>query len=148
MAPSGTYVPSPSRYAADQVAEFETSDGARANTMQGLPIVVVTSIGAKSGNIRKTPLMRVEHGGKYLAVASKGGAPENPLWYYNLKANPRVVVQDGAARTEMTARELAGPERDEWWARAVEAFGNYAVYQTKTDRLIPILLLEPADRRA
>jgi F420H(2)-dependent quinone reductase len=104
--------------------------------------VIVTSRGAKTGKIRKTPLMRVEHNGQYAVVASQGGAPTHPVWYHNLVANPHVELQDGPVRQDMTARELNGSERDEWWQRAVDAFPDYAEYQTRTDRLIPVFVLE------
>jgi deazaflavin-dependent oxidoreductase (nitroreductase family) len=110
----------------------------------GLPIVVITSRGAKSGNLRKNPVMRVEHDGVYAAVASKGGAPEHPEWYYNLVADPQVDLQDGPEPASYVARIASGQERAEWWARAVAAFPNYAEYQTKTDREIPVFLLERA----
>jgi deazaflavin-dependent oxidoreductase (nitroreductase family) len=140
---STEYVPSPQQWVRDQVETFEGSDGAQANTMRGRPIVVLTMRGAKSGNIRKVPLMRVEHGGAYLAVASVGGAPKNPVWVHNVRAEPRLALQDGADLFEVVARELApGEERDTWWARAVEAFPLYADYQRRTDRLIPLFLLE------
>ncbi|MDX6206180.1 MAG: hypothetical protein QOF39_2237, partial [Frankiales bacterium] len=108
-------------------------------------VVVVTSLGARSGKVRKNPLMRVEHGGRYAAVASQGGAPTNPTWYYNLKAHPLVEVQDGPTRQDMTARELSGEERAVWWDRAVAAYPDYADYQLKTERQIPVFLLEPVD---
>ncbi len=145
MSVTGDYAPSPRDFVRDQVELFERTDGAEGNTMQGLPIIVLTTVGAKSGKIRKTPLMRVEHDGRYLVVASQGGAPTHPNWYYNLIADPHVALQDGPDRRDYVARELDGAERDEWWARAVEAFPPYADYQRKTDRRIPIFLLEPAD---
>ena len=111
--------------------------------MRGMPVVILTSLGAKTGKIRKTPLMRVEHNGQYAVVASKGGAPAHPVWYHNLVANPHVELQDGPVRQDMTARELIGSERDEWWLRAVDAFSDYAEYQTRTDRQIPVFVLEP-----
>jgi deazaflavin-dependent oxidoreductase (nitroreductase family) len=139
---TGEYEPCSSAWVRDQVAEYEASGGQRANTLRdtGLPIVVVTMHGNKSGKLRKIALMRVEHDGDYLLVASKGGAPEHPVWYHNLQADPHVTVQDGPEPVDMTVRELDGAERETWWARAVEAFPNYADYQTKTDRVIPILL--------
>ncbi len=138
----GEYAPSTSAWARKQAEAFEASDGAEANTMRGMPIILLTSVGAKTGKLRKTALMRVEHDGEYLAVASLGGAPEHPVWYYNLKKQPHVELQDGAERHDYTARELEpGAERDEWWARAVEAFPDYADYQVKTDRLIPVFVL-------
>ncbi len=129
----------------DQVARYEATDGREANTLRdtGLPVVVFTTRGKKSGKIRKMALMRVEHDGAYAMVASQGGAPEHPSWYFNLKADPdALMVQDGADRFDATARELEGEEREVWWKRAVAAYPNYAVYQTRTDRLIPVLLAE------
>jgi deazaflavin-dependent oxidoreductase (nitroreductase family) len=140
---NGTYEPSPSQHARDQVEQYERSGGREANTLRGVPIIVLTSVGAKTGNLRKTPLMRVEHEGRYAVVASKGGAPEHPVWYYNLVADPHVELQDGPSPQDMTARELAGAEREEWWARALQVWPDYAAYQRKTDRLIPVFLLEP-----
>jgi F420H(2)-dependent quinone reductase len=144
MAIEGEYAPSPAAWVRDQVKEYEGSGGTKGTTLRDteMPVVVVTNRGAKSGKVRKTPLMRVEHDGEYLAVASKGGAPENPLWYYNLRANPDVEVQDGAGKWEMTAREISGDERAVWWERAVAAYPPYAEYQERTTRLIPVFLLE------
>ena len=113
--------------------------------VSGRPIVLVTIRGAKSGKLRYTPLMRVEHDGRYAVVASKGGAPENPVWYYNLVANPHVELQDGTETKEYDARELTGDERQEWWDRSVAAYPPYAEYQKKTDRLIPVFVLEPRE---
>jgi len=110
-----------------------------------MPVVVVTNRGARSGKIRKTPVMRVEHEGRYAVVASKGGAPKNPVWYYNLKANPRVEVQDGPVKREMVAREVTGDEKAQWWERAVAAYPDYADYQARTRRQIPVFVLEPVD---
>jgi deazaflavin-dependent oxidoreductase (nitroreductase family) len=126
------------------VEAYEGSGGTTGTTLRdtGLPVVIVTNRGAKSGKIRKTPLMRVEHEGSYAAVASRGGAPEHPLWYHNLRVHPDVEVQDGPQKWEMTARELIGEERDAWWERAVAAYPPYAEYQTKTSRLIPVFVLE------
>jgi F420H(2)-dependent quinone reductase len=145
MPVTGEYEPSPRRWVRDQVDLFEGSSGTEGTTLldTGLPVVIVTSLGAKTGKVRKTPLMRVEHDGRYAAVASLGGAPKNPVWYYNLKANPRVQLQDGPMRSDLIARELSGSERDEWWQRAVAAYPPYAEYQTKTTRLIPVFVLEP-----
>ncbi|MGM0384896.1 MAG: nitroreductase family deazaflavin-dependent oxidoreductase [Actinomycetota bacterium] len=140
----GEYVPSPREYVRKQVEEFESSDGTRGHLMRGYPIVVITMRGARSGTLRKVPLMRVEHGGRYAIIASMGGAPTHPLWYHNLKAHPEAVLQDGAQRIDVLARELEGEERPEWWERAVTAFPDYADYQRRTDRLIPVFLLEPA----
>jgi len=143
MTLSGTYVASPSRRAAEQVELYERSEGREGTTMRGMPVVVLTTRGARTGNIRKTPLMRVEHDGDYAVVASQGGAPTHPKWYYNLLAHPEVQLQDGPVKQDMAARELAGEEREIWWKRAVEAFPDYADYQTKTQRLIPVFVLEP-----
>jgi deazaflavin-dependent oxidoreductase (nitroreductase family) len=110
-----------------------------------MPVVLLTMKGAKSGKIRKVPLMRVEHDGRYAAVASLGGAPKHPVWYYNLVADPRVQVQDGASQMSMVAREIHGDEKADWWKRAVEAYPDYADYQKKTDREIPVFVLEPAE---
>ncbi|MGO8686713.1 MAG: nitroreductase family deazaflavin-dependent oxidoreductase [Candidatus Dormibacteria bacterium] len=143
MPVEGEYEPSPFQWARDQVAEYEASGGQRGNVQQptGLPVVIVTTRGNRSGKVRKFPLMRVEHGGRYALVASKGGTPENPQWYHNLVTHPtEVMVQDGPAPFDVTVRELSGDERAEWWARAVEAYPPYAEYQTKTPRLIPVFL--------
>ena len=141
----GEYAPSPSDWSRKQAEAFEASDGAEANTLRGRPIILLTTVGAKSGKLRKTPLMRVEHDGKYAVVASRGGAPEQPQWYWNLVANPQVEVQDGADRGDYLAREMTGDERALWWARAVESWPPYAEYQTKTDRLIPVFVLSPVE---
>jgi deazaflavin-dependent oxidoreductase (nitroreductase family) len=145
MTLQGTYEPSPTRWVREQVAEFEASNGARANTLArtGDPIVVITSVGATSGKLRKNPVMRVEHEGRYLAVASYGGRPEDPVWADNFRAHPEVDLQDGPDKATYTVRELPeGPERDEWWERAVATWSTYGEYQMKTDRLIPLFLLE------
>jgi deazaflavin-dependent oxidoreductase (nitroreductase family) len=139
----GEYAPSPSKWARDQADEYERSKGERANTLldTGWPIIVVTTRGNKTGKIRKTPLMRVEHDGEYALVASMGGAPKHPVWYYNLVAHPdEVVVQDGADRFDVDVRELSGSEREAWWARAVAAYPPYAEYQTRTERVIPVFV--------
>jgi deazaflavin-dependent oxidoreductase (nitroreductase family) len=142
----GEYEPSPQGWVRDQVAEYESSGGTRASTLRdtGLPVVVITNRGVRSGKVRKTPLMRVEHDGRYAAVASQGGAPKHPNWYYNFRAEPRVELQDGSRKQAMIAREVTGDERAEWWARAVAAYPPYAEYQQKTSRLIPVFVLEPA----
>jgi len=142
----GEYEPSPRRWVRDQVDLFESSGGTAGTTLMdtGMPVVIITNVGARSGKVRKTPLMRVEHDGRYAAVASQGGSPKNPLWYYNFVANPRVELQDGPKRITMIARELAGDEREQWWERAVAAYPPYAEYQTKTSRQIPVFVLEPA----
>jgi deazaflavin-dependent oxidoreductase (nitroreductase family) len=140
----GEYEPSREQFVRDQVELYERSGGTEGTTMRGLPVIVLTSRGAKSGKIRKTPLMRVEHDGRYAVVASLGGAPKHPTWYHNLRADPHVELQDGPVKQDMTARELSGEERSQWWDRAVAAFPDYAEYQTKTDRVIPVFVLEPA----
>jgi deazaflavin-dependent oxidoreductase (nitroreductase family) len=132
-------------WARKQAEEFESSGGTRANTMRGLPIVLLTSRGARSGKLRKTPLMRVESAGRYAVVASLGGAPKHPVWYYNLKAEPHVELQDGPVKQDLVARELTGDEKAKWWEIAVDAFPNYADYQRRTDREIPVFVLESAD---
>jgi len=145
MTLQGTYEPSPTRWVREQVAEFESSNGARANVLArtGDPIVVITSVGATSGKLRKNPVMRVEHEGRYLAVASYGGRPEDPVWADNFRAHPEVDLQDGPAKATYAVRELPeGPERDAWWERAVATWSTYGEYQKKTDRLIPLFLLE------
>src|SRR6195952_2207584 len=142
---SGEYAPSPSDWSRQQAEQYESSGGTVAGDLRGLPVIVLTTLGAKSGKIRKTPLMRVEHDGEYVVVASKGGAPEHPTWYYNIVDAPLVELQDGAVRKDYTPRELSGDERAVWWDRAVEAWPAYADYQTKTDRLIPLFLLTPTD---
>jgi len=144
MALTGTYVPSKQQWVRDQVAEFESSDGARANTLRGGtdPIVVITSVGAKSGALRKNPVMRVERDGSYLAVASLGGSDRNPEWYHNLLAHPEVELQDGPERHTYTARVLSGDERREWWDHAVATWPTYGEYQKRTEREIPVFLLE------
>jgi len=146
---TGTYEPSPSDWAREQAERFEQSGGREGNALRGMPIVVLTSVGAKSGKLRKTPLMRVEHNGEYAVVASLGGAPNNPVWYYNLKKNPHVELQDGAVKRDYLAREVTGPEKAVWWERAVAAYPDYADYQKKTSRQIPVFVLTPmtdADR--
>ncbi|NEC28227.1 nitroreductase family deazaflavin-dependent oxidoreductase [Streptomyces sp. SID8111] len=144
----GEYEPSPTQWVREQVELYESSGGTKGTTLRdtGLPVVVLTTLGARSGKLRKTPVMRVEHEGRYAAVASLGGAPKHPVWYHNIKAHPRVELQDGSVRRDMTAREITGEEKAEWWKRAVEAFPPYAEYQQKTDREIPVFVLEPDDR--
>jgi len=141
----GEYEPSPRQWVRDQVQLYETSGGSDGTTLMdtGLPVVIITNVGAKSGKVRKTPLMRVEHEGRYAAVASQGGSPKNPLWYYNFVANPQVELQDGTKKTPMVARQVSGDEREQWWERAVAAYPPYAEYQTKTSRQIPVFVLEP-----
>ena len=139
----GEYAPSPSAWARDQAETIENSGGTEGTTMRGMPVVVITSVGAKTGKLRKTPLMRVEHNGEYAAVASLGGAPQNPVWYNNLVKNPRVELQDGPHKGEYTAREVFGDEKAIWWERAVAAYPDYADYQKKTERQIPVFVLSP-----
>ncbi|NMH98090.1 nitroreductase family deazaflavin-dependent oxidoreductase [Pseudonocardia acidicola] len=143
MSLSGEYEPSPEQWVRDQVEEYESSGGTRGTTLNGRPVIILTTRGARSGKLRKSPLMRVEHDGSYAAVASLGGAPKNPVWYYNVKADPQVELQDGPERRDYTARELTGDEKATWWDRAVAAFPDYADYQRKTDREIPVFVLEP-----
>ncbi|KOG46929.1 nitroreductase family deazaflavin-dependent oxidoreductase [Streptomyces decoyicus] len=140
----GEYEPSPEQWVRDQVELYESSGGEEGTTMRGLPVVVLTTRGAKSGKIRKSPLMRVAHDGTYAVVASMGGAPRHPVWYHNVVADPRVELQDGPVRQDMTAREVTGEEKALWWGRAVEAYPDYDDYQEKTDRRIPVFVLEPA----
>ncbi|KXF49599.1 nitroreductase [Rhodococcus sp. SC4] len=139
----GTYEPSTRDISREQVELYERSNGAEGNTRHGLPVVIVTSIGARSRALRKTPLMRVEHQGRYALVASLGGGPRHPVWYHNLRAHPHVELQDGPAKVDYLAREVTGSERDDWWNRAVAAFPMYADYQEQTDRIIPVFVLEP-----
>ena len=145
MTLDGEYEPSPSKWVRDQVTAYEASDGREANTLRGRPdwpIVVITSRGATSGKLRKNPVMRVEHDGVYAAVASQGGAPEHPAWFHNFVADPEVALQDGPEPHRYRARIAEGAERAEWWERAVAAYAPYADYQRRTDREIPVFLLE------
>ena len=153
---NGEYEPSTAQFVRDQVELYESSGGTEGTTLsvlvtreedeglRDLPVVILTTLGAKSGKIRKSPLIRVEHDGNYAAVASAGGAPKHPVWYRNTMADPRVELQDGPVRRDMLAREVTGDEKAVWWARAVEAFPDYAEYQKNTDREIPVLVLEPS----
>jgi F420H(2)-dependent quinone reductase len=142
---NGEYAPSTASRARKQAETYEATGGAEAGDLQGKPIIVLTSVGARSGKLRKTALMRVEHDGVYAVVASMGGAPKHPVWYWNLLANPLVELQDGEERHDYRAREVDGDERRDWWDRAVEAWPAYASYQTRTERRIPVLVLEPVD---
>ena len=139
---SGEYEPSTSEWARTQAERYEATNGEEAGDLRGMPVIVLTSLGAKSGKLRKTALMRVEHDGVYAVVASLGGAPKHPVWYYNLKANPVVELQDGATKLDYSVREVSGEEKAVWWARAVAAYPPYADYQEKTDREIPVFVLE------
>jgi len=143
----GEYAPGTSAWARTQAERYEASDGVDAPTLRdtGLPIIVLTTLGAKSGKLRKTALMRVEHDGVYAVVASRGGAPQHPQWYFNLVANPLVELQDGAERHDYIAREVTGDEKAVWWERSVAAYPPYAEYQTRTDRQIPVFVLERQD---
>jgi F420H(2)-dependent quinone reductase len=138
--------PDPAGWVREQIETWERSGGTEGTTLRdtGLPIVIVVNRGVRSAQLRRTPLMRVEHDGSYLAVGSKGGAPKNPAWVANLRADPKVEVWDGPQRADLVARELDGDERAVWWERAVAAFPNYAQYQQKTERRIPVFVLEPA----
>jgi deazaflavin-dependent oxidoreductase (nitroreductase family) len=140
---TGEYQPSTSEWARTQAERFEASGGAEANLLRGVPIIVLTTVGAKSGALRKTALMRVEHDGRYAVVASKGGAPDEPKWGENMRRHPHVELQDGAVKRDYLARELSGDERAVWWGRATVVWPDYDVYQTKTDRQIAIFVLEP-----
>jgi len=141
--PDEEFEPHPFDWVRKQVEEYESSGGTRGTTLRGMPVVLLTLKGARSGKVRKIPLMRVEHDGHYAAVASIGGAPKNPVWYYNLSAHPNITLQDGPATYELVAREVTGPEKEQWWERAVAAFPDYANYQAKTSRVIPVFVLEP-----
>ncbi|NNG19562.1 nitroreductase family deazaflavin-dependent oxidoreductase [Naumannella sp. ID2617S] len=142
MAIEGKYVPSPTQWVRDQVEAIEAAGDTRAAQVMDRPVVLLTMLGV-SGNVRKVPLMRVEHDGVYAAVASKGGAPEHPKWYANLRKNPVIDLMDGTRTWTARARELSGAEREQWWERCVAAYPPYADYQTRTDRQIPVLVLEP-----
>ncbi|MET7656838.1 MULTISPECIES: nitroreductase family deazaflavin-dependent oxidoreductase [unclassified Streptomyces] len=143
----GEYEASPTQWVRDQVERYERSGGTEGTTLldTGMPVILLTTRGAKSGKLRKTPLMRVEHDGRYALVASLGGAPKHPVWYFNVKTEARVELQDGPRKQDMTAREVTGTEKAEWWERAVAAYPPYADYQEKTDREIPVFVVEPAD---
>jgi deazaflavin-dependent oxidoreductase (nitroreductase family) len=141
----GEYEPSPVAFVRDQVALIESSGGLEGITdPEGRGVIVLTTLGAKSGKIRKSALMRVEHEGAYVVVASQGGSRKNPVWYFNVQANPLVELQDGPERNDYVARELAGVEREEWWQRAVTTFPPYGEYQKRTERVIPVFILERA----
>ena len=145
MALTGEYVPSSSQWVRDQVEEFEASDGQRANTLPDhpeWPIVVITSVGHRSGKLRKNPVMRVEHDGAYAAIASKGGHPEHPEWFHNFVAHPEVDLQDGAEKHTYRARLVEGEERSVWWERSVAVFPRYDEYRASTEREIPVFVLE------
>jgi F420H(2)-dependent quinone reductase len=142
---TGEYKPSTSEWARKQAERFEASGGAEANLLRGVPIIVLTTVGAKSGALRKTALMRVEHDGRYAVVASKGGAHDEPRWAGNMRRQPHVELQDGPVKRDYLARELSGDERAEWWERSTAVWPDYDVYQTKTHRQIAVFLLEPVE---
>jgi len=139
----GEYEPGKLPFAVDQVRTFEASGGAEGNTLQGVPVIILTTVGRHSGKLRKNPLMRVEHEGLYAAVASMGGAPKSPVWYLNAVAHPDVDLQDGPVVHELRAREVHGEEKALWWKRAVAVWPAYDEYQARTKRVIPVLVLEP-----
>jgi deazaflavin-dependent oxidoreductase (nitroreductase family) len=140
---TGEYAPGTADWARDQLETYERSGGTQGTTLRGMPVIILTSVGAKSGKLRKNPLMRVEHEGEYAVVASLGGAPRNPVWYYNLTANPHVELQDGPVKRDYLAHEATGEEKALWWERAVAAYPDYVAYQAKTDREIPVFVLTP-----
>ena len=142
---TGEYEPSTSQRAREQVDLYERTNGREGTTPLDLPIIVLTTVGATSGTLRKTPLMRVEHDGEYAVVASQGGAPKHPKWYFNIVKEPHVELQDGAVKRDYRAHEATGDEKAAWWQRAVEAYPPYADYQTKTSRQIPLFILTPID---
>jgi F420H(2)-dependent quinone reductase len=137
------YEPSTQKWVRDQVELYESSGGTEGTAMRGMPVIILTTLGAKSGKLRKAALMRVEHNGRYAVVASLGGSPKNPVWYYNVVGHPQVELQDGPVKHDMVAREVSGDEKATWWERCVAAYPDYADYQKKTDREIPVFVLEP-----
>ncbi len=140
---TGEYEPSTSDWVRENAEKYMASGGAEGAEMKGRPVILLTTVGAKTGKIRKTPLMRVEHDGEYAVVASLGGAPKHPVWYFNIKANPRVELQDGAVTLDYDSREVFGDEKALWWERALATWPDYAEYQKKTDRQIPVFVLTP-----
>ena len=145
MSITGDYEPSTWEWVRNQVEEYEASGGTRANTLMdtGMPIIVMTTVGHKSGKVRKVPLMRVEHDGEYAIIASKGGDPKHPGWYHNLVADPNVQIQAGPAPEDYRVDLVEGDERAEWWERSVAAYPPYEEYQEKTDRTIPVFIARP-----
>lgn len=141
----GEYAPGRANWALKQVELYESSGGTEGTTLHGRPVIVLTTLGAKTGKIRKTALMRVEHEGEYAVVASLGGAPKHPVWFYNVRAHPHVELQDETEKHDYTAREVTGEEKALWWERAVAAFPPYAGYQKKTEREIPVFVLTRRD---
>lgn len=142
---TGEYEPGTSEWARKQLETYEASGGTEGTMLNGMPVIILTSVGARSGRLRKSPLMRVEHDGEYAVVASLGGAPKHPVWYYNLVANPHVELQDGPEKHDYTAREVTGAEKAIWWDRAVAAYPPYTDYQEKTERQIPVFVLTRLD---
>lgn len=142
---TGDYEPSTAAWARNQAELYEATNGEQGGHLRGRPVIVLTSVGARTGKLRKTALMRVEHEGVYAVVASMGGAPKHPVWYHNLKKNSHVELQDGSTRRDYTAREVTGDEKAVWWERAVETWPDYATYQARTDRQIPVFVLEPIE---
>ncbi len=140
---TGEYEPSPAAWVRDQVELYERSGGTEGTTLRDVPVIILTTLGVKSGKIRKSPLMKVEHDGRYAVVASLGGAPKHPVWYHNVVADPHVELQDGPTRQDLVAREVTGDEKAFWWEQAVKVWPDYADYQKKTDRVIPVFVLEP-----
>jgi F420H(2)-dependent quinone reductase len=143
---TGEYAPGTSAWARKQAERYEATGGAESGTLRGKPVIVLTSVGAKTGKLRKTALMRVEHDGDYAVVASKGGSARNPTWYHNLKANPHVELQDGPTKRDYRVRQVSGEERDLWWERALDVWPDYAGYQKRTSREIPVFVLEPIEQ--
>ena len=142
---TGECEPSTATWAREQAELYEATNGEKGGELRGVPVIVLTSVGAKTGKLRKTALMRVEHEGVYAVVASLGGAPKNPVWYQNLKSNPHVELQDRAIKRDYLAREVSGHEKAIWWERAVQAWPDYATYQARTDRQIPVFVLDPME---
>lgn len=140
---TGEYAPSPWDWSRENAEKYMASGGTEGAQFKGMPVVLLTTVGAKTGKLRKTPLMRVEHAGQYAIVASLGGAPKNPVWYYNVVNHPRVELQDGTVSGDYDAREVFGEEKAQWWQRAVAAYPDYADYQNKTQRQIPVFVLTP-----
>ena len=140
---TGDYEPSTSDWARENAEKYMESGGTEGTELQGKPVILLTTIGAKTGKVRKTPLMRVEHDGEYAIVASLGGAPKHPVWFHNVKAHPQVELQDGTVTKDYEAREVVGDDKAVWWERAVAAWPDYANYQKKTDRQIPVFVLTP-----
>jgi deazaflavin-dependent oxidoreductase (nitroreductase family) len=142
---TGVYEPGPSAWSREQIEIYEATDGRERGDLRGRPVVVLTSVGATSGKLRKAALMRVEHDGIYAVVASLGGAPQHPAWYHNLVKNPHVELQDGPTKRDFLAREVTGDEKVLWWGRAIAEWPDYEAYQAKTDRQIPVFVLELLD---